>query len=116
VQYTIRDFGRRAGRYGQAVHRSQSQDLAWDRARQTIAFEVVQVLLALACRASHIARLEQGDARRSAYPRTTPKPAAKEAGSNGTRCCGRVELSLARQALLGAVASDARRPKRPLNV
>src|SRR6185295_10971632 len=47
VQYTIADFGRRAGHYGQAVHRSQSQDLAWDRARQTVAFEVVQAYLRL---------------------------------------------------------------------
>jgi outer membrane protein TolC len=47
VQYTIADFGRRAGRYGQAVHQARSQELSQVRATQTIAFEVVQAYLRL---------------------------------------------------------------------
>lgn len=47
VQYTIYDFGRRAGHYDAAVYRSRSQDLARARAIQTVAYEVVQSYLKL---------------------------------------------------------------------
>jgi outer membrane protein len=40
VQWTLYDFGRRGGRYGQAVSQSRIEQLSLDRARQTVAFEV----------------------------------------------------------------------------
>ena len=42
VQYTITDFGRRSGRYGQAIHRAAIEAQASLRARQSVAFEVAQ--------------------------------------------------------------------------
>jgi len=42
AQYTITDFGRRAGKYGQSVHRAAIEQLSFERARQTIAFETMQ--------------------------------------------------------------------------
>jgi outer membrane protein TolC len=39
VQWTLCDFGRTAGRYGQAVTRTQITELQMERARQTIVYE-----------------------------------------------------------------------------
>jgi outer membrane protein len=102
VQYTIADFGRRAGHYGQAVHRSQGQDLAWDRARQTVAFEVVQAYFRLlaAQATSRVREQAMHDAERI----LADTKARREGGVVEREAVLRaeVELSLARQALLGA--------------
>ncbi|HTU19894.1 MAG TPA: TolC family protein [Gemmataceae bacterium] len=54
VQWTLYDFGRTGGRYGQAVSQASIEKLGLQRARQTIAFEVsrayFQVLFAQANR------------------------------------------------------------------
>jgi outer membrane protein TolC len=54
VQWTIWDFGRRSGRYGQAVSRQRIAELQLARTRQTVAFDVatayVAVMLAQATR------------------------------------------------------------------
>jgi outer membrane protein TolC len=42
LQWTLYDFGRRGGRYGQAVTQERIEKLALERARQTIAFEVAR--------------------------------------------------------------------------
>jgi outer membrane protein TolC len=42
VQWTLYDFGRTAGRYGQAVSQARVEELSWQRARQTVAFEVAR--------------------------------------------------------------------------
>jgi outer membrane protein TolC len=40
IQWTILDFGRRAGRYGQAMSKARAESLVLERARQTVAFDV----------------------------------------------------------------------------
>lgn len=54
LHWTICDFGRRSGRYGQAVAQDRIANLQLGRARQTVAFDVaaayLQVLLAAALR------------------------------------------------------------------
>ena len=45
VQYTLADFGRRAGRLGQSRAATRLQALLLDRARQAVAFEVVEAYL-----------------------------------------------------------------------
>ena len=40
IQWTILDFGRRAGRYGQALSQARAESLVLERARQTVAFDV----------------------------------------------------------------------------
>ncbi len=102
VQYTIADFGRREGYYGQAVHRSRSQDLAWARARQTIAFEVVQAYFRLlAAQATLRVRTQ---AVRDAERILADTKARREGGVAERESVLRadVELSLSRQYLLSA--------------
>ncbi|MBX3411190.1 MAG: TolC family protein [Pirellulales bacterium] len=102
VQHTIADFGRRAGHYGQAVHRSRSQDLALTRARQTIAFEVVQAYFhVLAAQANLRVREEaQRDAERILFD----TKARREGGvvDRDAVLRAEVELALTRQNLLSA--------------
>lgn len=47
VQYTICDFGRRSGRYGQAVSRERIAELQTYRAQQTVAYDVAAAYFAL---------------------------------------------------------------------
>jgi outer membrane protein TolC len=47
IQWTILDFGRRAGRYGQALSRARAESLVLERARQTIAFDVASAYFQL---------------------------------------------------------------------
>jgi len=102
VQYTIADFGRRAGHYGEAVHRSRSQNLALVRARQTIAFEVVQSYFRLLAAQ---ARLQvRQEALRDAERILADTRARREGGvvDRDAVLRAEVELSLSRQYLLNA--------------
>lgn len=45
IQWTLCDFGRTAGRYGQAVSREKIAALQYDRARQTIGFDAAAAYL-----------------------------------------------------------------------
>lgn len=47
LQWTLYDFGRTAGRYGQAVSQTAIASLQFDRARQTVAYEVASHALGL---------------------------------------------------------------------
>jgi outer membrane protein TolC len=47
IQYTVLDFGRRAGRLGQAASRARAQVLVLERARQTVAFDVASAYFQL---------------------------------------------------------------------
>jgi outer membrane protein len=102
VQYTIADFGRRAGHYGEAVHRSRSQDLALVRARQTIAFEVVQAYFRLLAAQSTLRVREE--AMRDAERILADTKARREGGVVEREAVLRaeVELSMSRQFLLSA--------------
>lgn len=55
VQWTLWDFGRTQGRYGQAVSQVEIARLQYDRARQTVAFNVTSAYLqALQARAQRV--------------------------------------------------------------
>jgi outer membrane protein TolC len=47
IQYTICDFGRRAGRYGQAVANERIAELQFHRAQQTVAYDIAAAYLGL---------------------------------------------------------------------
>ncbi|MBV8228470.1 MAG: TolC family protein, partial [Planctomycetaceae bacterium] len=47
IQWTILDFGRRAGRYGQAISKARAESLVLERARQTVAFDVASAYFQL---------------------------------------------------------------------
>jgi outer membrane protein len=102
VQYTIADFGRRAGHYGQAVHQARRQDLALARARQTIAFEVAQAYFRLLAAKAALQVREQ--AMRDAEKILADTKARREGGVAEREAVLRaeVELSLSRQYLLSA--------------
>lgn len=127
VQYTIADFGRRAGHYGVAVHRARSRDLAWSRAQQTIAFEVVDAYFNLL--AAHANVRVREEALRDAERILDDTRARLDGGVVDREAVLRaeVELSLAQQMLLSArqAVSDAaatlnvvmgRSPVAPLHV
>lgn len=115
VQHTIADFGRRAGHYGQAVHRSRAQDMALVRARQTIAFEVVQAYFhVLAAQANLRVREE---AHRDAERILHDTRARREGGVVDREAVLRaeVELAMSRQNLLSATQA-VRNTESTLNV
>jgi outer membrane protein TolC len=59
IQWTILDFGRRAGRYGQAMSKARAESLVLERARQTVAFDVASAYFQLlAARAEVRVRVE----------------------------------------------------------
>src|SRR5271157_893032 len=47
IQWTILDFGRRVGRYGQAISKARAESLVLERARQTVAFDVASAYFQL---------------------------------------------------------------------
>jgi outer membrane protein len=47
IQWTLYDFGRTAGHYGQAVDRARIEELSMARRQQTVAFEVAQAYFRL---------------------------------------------------------------------
>lgn len=66
LQWTLLDFGRTAGRYGQAVTRTEIAELQLARAKQTVAYEVAsayfRLLLSQAARRVREQALRQGQA------------------------------------------------------
>ncbi|HEX4146794.1 MAG TPA: TolC family protein [Pirellulales bacterium] len=54
IQWTVYDFGRTAGRYGQAVDRARSEELSMVRRQQTVAFEVAQCYFRLLAAQSNL--------------------------------------------------------------
>jgi outer membrane protein TolC len=110
VQYTITDFGRRSGRYGQSVHRAVIEELALDRARQTIAFEVMQNYFHLLSAQANL--LVADEAMRDAE-RILHDTKARKAGGVAEResvLRAEVELSQTKQLHLSAIqgVSDAK--------
>lgn len=71
LQWTLWDFGRTAGRHGQAITRTEIAALRLDRAKQTVAFEVAQAYLrVLFARASRLVQ-EQSVVRAEAILKDT---------------------------------------------
>jgi outer membrane protein len=58
IQWTVYDFGRTAGHYGQAVDRARIEELSMARRQQTVAFEVAQTYFRLLAAESHF-RVEE---------------------------------------------------------
>lgn len=115
VQYTITDFGRRAGRYGQAVHRAVIEELTVDRARQTIAFEAMQNYFHLLSAQANLLVAEE--AVRDAE-RILEDTKARKAGGVAEResvLRAEVELSQTKQMHLSAIQS-VRDSKSILNI
>ena len=102
VRYTIADFGRRSGQYGQAVHRARIEQLAWARARQTVAFEVAQAYFYLLSAQAAFRVREQ--AMRDAERILIDTRARREGGVAEREDVLRAEVEFlqARQFLLGA--------------
>ena len=102
VQYTIADFGRRAGHYSQSVNRARIEEMAWIRARQTIAFEAAQAYFRLL--SARVALQVREEAMLDAE-RILADTKARRAGGVAERenvLRAEVELSQTRQYLLGA--------------
>jgi outer membrane protein TolC len=59
IQWTILDFGRRAGRYGQAISKARAEPLVLERARQTIAFDVASAYFQLLAARAEVRVREQ---------------------------------------------------------
>jgi outer membrane protein TolC len=93
IQWTIYDFGRRLGKYGQAVSRQRIAELQLVRAKQTVAFDVatayVSVLLAQATRVEY----QQTVLRAESILRDTQ--ARREAGTADRDDVLRAEVQLA---------------------
>lgn len=71
VQWTLYDFGRTQGRYGQAKDRAQIEELALVRARQTIAFEAAQAYFRLLSAEANLAVREEAFQRAKSILRDT---------------------------------------------
>ncbi len=54
IQWTVYDFGRTAGHYGQAVDRAKIEELSMVRRQQTVAFEVAQAYFRLLAAQSNL--------------------------------------------------------------
>jgi outer membrane protein TolC len=102
LQWTVCDFGRTSGRYGQAVSRERIAELQLARASQTVAFDVtsayLRVLLAQA------SRLVQEQSIRRARAILDDTRVRREAGvaDRDTVLRAEVQLSEAREALVTA--------------
>ncbi len=71
VQWTLYDFGRTQGRYGQALNRAQIEELSLVRARQTIAFETAQAYFRLLAAEATLAVREEASERAKSILRDT---------------------------------------------
>jgi outer membrane protein TolC len=102
VQWTVYDFGRRSGHYGQAISQAHIEKLALARARQTIAFEVVQVYSQVLFAQASLRVREQALRQAEAVLKDTQ--ARREAGVADPEAVLRaeVEVSRAREELVGA--------------
>jgi outer membrane protein TolC len=54
IQWTVYDFGRTAGHYGQAVNRARSEELSMARRQQTVAYEVTRCYFRLLAAQSNL--------------------------------------------------------------
>ncbi len=102
VQWTLYDFGRRGGRYGQAVSQAQIEKLSLDRARQTVAFEVCRAYFQYLFARSTLRVREQ--ALRLAEKVLADTKARREAGTADREAVLRaeVEVSQAREDFIAA--------------
>ena len=69
VQYTLIDFGRRTGRYQQAKGQAQIEGLVFDRARQTVAFDVATSYFSLLQAKAQVRVLEEAARRAGEFNR-----------------------------------------------
>ena len=120
IQWTVYDFGRTAGHYGQAVDRAKIEELSMARRQQTVAFEVAQCYFRLLAAQSNL-RVQEEALRQAESILADTKPASSAAWFSAKPCCGpRSKLSQVRQDLISArqvgpgLAVDAQRGARPI--
>jgi outer membrane protein TolC len=102
VQYTLIDFGRRTGHYTQAVNQARMQEMAWIRARQTIAFEAAQAYFRLLAAQVALAVREEAVVDAESILADTNARRANGTAERETVLRAEVEVSQTRQNLLGA--------------
>lgn len=102
VQWTLYDFGRRSGRYGQAVSQARIQKLALQRARQTIAFEVSQAYFQTLFARATLRVREQAQQQAEAVLKDTKARRAAGVADPDAVLRAELEVSQAREELVGA--------------
>ena len=102
VQWTLYDFGRTAGRYGQAVDRAGVEALALVRARQTIAFEAAQSYFRLLAAQANLRVRNEALQRASAILRDTDMWFANGTADREDVLRAQVEVARVQEGLLGA--------------
>lgn len=107
LQWTVWDFGRTPGRYQQASLRTEIAGLQYDRARQTIAFDVTaayfRVLQARATRTIE----EQAERRAEAFLKDTKNLFERGVVDRNDVLRADVQLAEVRQALVSARSAEA---------
>jgi outer membrane protein TolC len=102
LQWTVWDFGRTAGRYGQALSRERVAELQLARARQAVAFDVTAAYLSV-LRAQAFVRVQELSVRRAEAVRDDAR--ARRQGGVADRndvLRAEVQLSETQEALVGA--------------
>jgi outer membrane protein TolC len=102
VQWTLFDFGRRGGRYGQAISQARIEKLSRERACQTVAFEVARAYFQVLFARTNLRVREQTLRQAEKILRDTK--VRREAGTADREAVLRaeVEVSQAREELVGA--------------
>jgi outer membrane protein TolC len=102
VQWTICDFGRTAGRYGQAITRRQIAELQLERARQTIAYETAAGYYHLLLTRAILRIREQATKQAEAILKDTTARLENGTADRNMLMRAQVEVSESREALVAA--------------
>jgi hypothetical protein len=102
VQWTLYDFGRTSGRYGQAISHARIEELSLQRARQTIAFEVARAYFQALFARSTLRVQEQALRQAESILADTKARRANGVADREAVLRAEVEVSQAREELVGA--------------
>ena len=102
IQWTVYDFGRTAGRYGEAVDRSRIEELSMTRRQQTVAFEVAQNYFRLLAAQAQLRVEEEALRQAESILADTQARFAGGVVQRETVLRAEVEVSRIRQDLIGA--------------
>ncbi len=89
IQWTVYDFGRTAGHYGQAVDRARIEELSMVRRQQTVAFEVAQCYFRLLAAQSNLRVQEEALRQAESILAEITSPIHRRRGSARNRAAGR---------------------------
>jgi outer membrane protein TolC len=102
VQWTLFDFGRREGHYGQALTQARIEELSLDRARQTVAFDVARAYFQTLFARATLRVREQAVRQAEAVLKDTRARRAAGVADPEAVLRAEVEVSQAREELVGA--------------